>query len=961
MNPQEKMLSDISAVYELSLAIGTSLNLKENCVAFLKVLNQQKELTFSSIWIKNEDKYELIEGIPAVHIDETEMAENHFLLKKLGNAPFYSHCAKCGNDNDFKKLVQEKDISKGTYGVFKLGEIGFLKFYEQKRSKTYELIEMTQLLAVIEKLGVSLEGSIAHQVRKEAEEKIQKNEAHLRQIIDSALDAIISIDHRGVVTEWNKPAETIFEFTKEEAIGQPLHNLIIPKVHKQAHQNGMKRFLKTGHGPVLNHRIEINAVKKSGKEFPVELSITDVKDGDVYKFNSFVRDLTEQKKAEKELLLAQATIKKSEEKYRGIIENMELGLLEVDANQIIIRAYDRFCQMTGFTQEELVGKNAKEILLPSEYYPIMAKQEKDRASGDAGVYEIQIFNKKGEKMWVLISGAPILDSDGNIVGSLGIHYDLTAQKKLEKDLSNAKQEAELARLAEQQFLANMSHEIRTPMNAVIGMTNLLYKTNPSNEQKEFLDILGFSADNLMGLIDNILDISKIEAGKLEFENREVHLQQLLYSLHLTFQFKVKDKPISIIMDFDSDIENYVMADPTRLNQILYNLMGNASKFTERGTIGIKAELEKEEGGIYWIRFTIYDTGIGIKKEQLKYIFENFKQADIQTTRKYGGTGLGLTIVKELVEMQGGTISVESNLGQGSTFKVILPMKNTGRAADPNEVTSKNRDWNETEVLKELDVLIVEDNLMNQKFINKILEIWGSDKELAVNGLEAVKMSEKKKYDLILMDIHMPEMDGVDATKNIRGNAKNPNQETPIIALTAAALLQEKNRALAAGMNGFLTKPFSPAMLKDKIFDSLEIKEPLEPALVKSKSKKAKEEKKNPKTRLVDLTYLNDFSGGDQHFIRDMLQTYITDAPLAIENLNNAFAEKNWEQVYKLSHRLKPNFSMLGMKEQEATAKAIETMVKEKRIEKTELERLILELSAKAKASFPEAEEELKKL
>ena len=277
MNPQEKMLSDISAVYELSLAIGTSLNLKENCVAFLKVLNQQKELTFSSIWIKNEDKYELIEGIPAVHIDETEMAENHFLLKKLGNAPFYSHCAKCGNDNDFKKLVQEKDISKGTYGVFKLGEIGFLKFYEQKRSKTYELIEMTQLLAVIEKLGVSLEGSIAHQVRKEAEEKIQKNEAHLRQIIDSALDAIISIDHRGVVTEWNKPAETIFEFTKEEAIGQPLHNLIIPKVHKQAHQNGMKRFLKTGHGPVLNHRIEINAVKKSGKEFPVELSITDVK------------------------------------------------------------------------------------------------------------------------------------------------------------------------------------------------------------------------------------------------------------------------------------------------------------------------------------------------------------------------------------------------------------------------------------------------------------------------------------------------------------------------------------------------------------------------------------------------------------------------------------------------------------------------------------------------------------
>lgn len=1090
MNPQVKMLRDISMVYELSLSIGTALDLNENCSGFLKVLNLQKELAFSSIWIKRDDVFELVEGMPQFRVNQKSIKESHFIIEKLSKTPFFSFSSK---DKDFKKMVLENDISEGTFGVFKLGEIGFLKIFNLKRTEAYELQEMTQLVAVMEKLRISLEGSIAHRKyseeiearlntqdqllktnlrykdlfenmydaliildeksrlksinnagrkilgmttekvseiilgelihpddlehsreyirqlhkkgfysgyegrimtldgktkwiqvnsnvikrggkivgsrdivrditnQKEAEEKIQKNEARLRQLIDTALDAIISIDARGIVTEWNKPAESMFEFTRTEAIGTSLHNLIIPEKYRKAHQEGMKKFFKTGHGPVLNNRIEITGVKKSGVEFPIELSITDVEDGGTVKFNSFVRDLTEQKKAEKELLIAQNTIKKSEEKYRGIIENMELGLLEVDTNQTIVRVYDKFCELTGYTEKELLGKNAEKVFLPKEYIPVMAQQELDRSNGNAGVYEIQIFNKKGERIWVLISGAPIINSEGEATGSLGIHYDLTARKKLEEDLSKAKQEAELARLAEQQFLANMSHEIRTPMNAVIGMTNLLYKTNPSNEQKEFLDILGFSADNLMGLIDNILDISKIESGKLEFENREVHLQQLLYSLHLTFQFKVKDKPISIVMDFDSDIENYVMADPTRLNQILYNLMGNASKFTERGTIGVKAELEKEEGKNYWIRFTVYDTGIGIKKEQLKYIFENFKQADIQTTRKYGGTGLGLTIVKELVEMQGGSISVDSNLGQGSTFKVILPMENTGRIADPEEVSTKSRDWNETEVLKELDVLVVEDNLMNQKFINKILEIWGSDKDLAVNGLEAVKMSEKKKYDLILMDIHMPEMDGVDATLNIRGNAKNPNQETPIIALTAAALLQEKNRALSAGMNSFLTKPFSPAMLKDRIFDCLEIKEPLEPALVETKTKKAKKEKTKPKTRLVDLTYLNDFSGGDQHFIRDMLQTYVSDAPKAIDDLNTAHTEGDWDQVYKIAHRMKPNFSMLGMKEQETTAKSIELMVKEDRLVPKEMKSMILSLTEKARKSFPEVEEELKGL
>jgi len=259
-----------------------------------------------------------------------------------------------------------------------------------------------------------------------------------------------------------------------------------------------------------------------------------------------------------------------------------------------------------------------------------------------------------------------------------------------QELAKAKVTAEQAQKAEQQFLANMSHEIRTPMNAVIGMTHLLYETSLSETQKEYVDALRFSADSLMGLINNILDLSKIEAGKLDFEERSFNLEQMLKGLQRTFQFKVKEKPVSVDIAMDERIANLMIGDPIRLNQILTNLLGNASKFTNNGTIGVKAILREQVEEKYWIEFQVHDTGIGIPKDKLEVIFENFKQADIKVTRKYGGTGLGLTIVKELVEIQGGTIKAESNPNQGSVFKVILPFGNSGvKAIEKPRAYGKN--------------------------------------------------------------------------------------------------------------------------------------------------------------------------------------------------------------------------------------------------------------------------------
>ena len=289
-----------------------------------------------------------------------------------------------------------------------------------------------------------------------AEQKILESEEKLHKIIDTSLDAVITIDEKGLVTEWSQHAETIFSYTREEALGKNMGNLIVPPQHREAHARGMKHYLRTGEGPVLNKRIEITGYDKGGREFPIELSITPIKLKDRFVFSGFIRDITDRKKAEAELI-------------------------------------------------------------------------------------------------------------------------------------RAKQAAEQARVAEQQFLANMSHEIRTPMNAVIGMTHLLYETKPTLDQKEYLDSLRFSADSLMGIINNILDLSKIEAGELVFENRAFNLLELLKSLQQTFQFKVREKPVSVVIDFDPKIENHLIGDSTRLNQILTNLLGNASKFTPRGTIGIKAK------------------------------------------------------------------------------------------------------------------------------------------------------------------------------------------------------------------------------------------------------------------------------------------------------------------------------------------------------------------------------------
>ena len=375
-------------------------------------------------------------------------------------------------------------------------------------------------------------------------------------------------------------------------------------------------------------------------------------------------------------------------------------------------------------------------------------------------------------------------------------------------LTIAKQKAEEATLAKSNFLSNMSHEIRTPMNAVIGMTHILKEENPREDQREHLDTIMFSAENLLVIINDILDYSKMEAGRMVIERTNFDIKEVINNIYKTLSPKAKDKQLLFQLDMEHDISRYLLGDPTRLSQVLINLINNAIKFTDEGKITLTIRLHgKTKEGQAKVHFEVKDTGIGIPKDKHKTIFESYSQADEHTTRMFGGTGLGLAITQRLVGLQGGGIKLQSELGKGSVFSFCLPYP-LGEAPQEALVETKN-------VLKEkgiegvVRILIVEDNVFNVKVVKRILKFWDMEIDIAGDGYEALEKVREKDYNIVLMDLQMPRMDGYEATATIRSWEENKYQSLPIIALSASALADFRQRAFDVGMNDFLTKPFKP--------------------------------------------------------------------------------------------------------------------------------------------------------
>jgi PAS domain S-box-containing protein len=522
--------------------------------------------------------------------------------------------------------------------------------------------------------------------------------------------------------------------------------------------------------------------------------------GQLWKF----RDITVRTRAEEEL-------KRREEKYRGIIENMSLGLVEADLDDHLIYANQSFCDMTGFCTSELQGQRLSPLLLSGEDLALVESKLVSRQDGIADSYEIVVTTKEGEKKWLLVSGAPLYDNQHQHVGSIGIYLDVTPQKQLEASLREAKAAAEISTRAKQDFLVNMSHEIRTPMNAILGMSHLLAQTALDETQANYLHAITASADTLLVIINDILDLSKIEAGYLAVERIGFSIAQVYAQVEKTLRYKAEEKGLLLETWLAPDLPAVLVGDPYRLTQILLNLAGNAVKFTEQGYVRIAATLlGRPTPHEVEVAFMVEDTGVGIEASYLQRVFDEFSQEDSSITRQFGGTGLGLSISKKLVALLGGELRLASRKHEGTTSSFTLRLA----VGNPQLVLQKEAAQCLYEALQGKRLLLVEDNVFNRMLATTFLANAGIEVHEAANGKVAVELARQHTFDLVLMDVQMPVQNGYEATAQLRQELQ---LTVPIVALTANAIVGERAKCLAAGMNDYLTKPFQEIALLKMVY------------------------------------------------------------------------------------------------------------------------------------------------
>jgi signal transduction histidine kinase/CheY-like chemotaxis protein len=509
-----------------------------------------------------------------------------------------------------------------------------------------------------------------------------------------------------------------------------------------------------------------------------------------------------------------------------------------------------------------------------------------------------------------------------LVGTL---QDITERKLSEQEIHKARELAENSMKVKEVFLANMSHEIRTPMNAILGFTRLLYETELSNEQKSFIDAIHFSGENLLVIINDILDLSKIGSGKLKMEKCEFQLNELVSGIIAILKPKAQEKGLQLTAKIDAAVPPFVKGDPVRLNQILVNLINNAIKFTEKGGIYVEVKstgtTEKES----LIEFVVKDTGIGIPDDKRSIIFEDFVQASDDTTRKYGGTGLGLAIVKKIVELHNGKISVESHPGAGSVFTVQLSLERGegAMASLGNHILPASESL---EALRGAFILLVEDNGVNQLLVKKVLAKTGCRIDVASNGLEAIEYLKKSKYDVILMDVQMPEMDGHEATRHIRSRMPLPVSETPIIAMTAHAFGSDVNKCIAVGMNDYISKPFKPEILYSKLIKHL--KKPGNSRVMQLTTAKGGYNFE------ADLTPIHELNKDSAAFLNELILLYDKQTPVIVEKLRGYVKSHNFEAIQSICHQIRASYGILRVV---VLDKAVEEIIALLNTEKKDLE------------------------
>jgi PAS domain S-box-containing protein len=712
------------------------------------------------------------------------------------------------------------------------------------------------------------------------EKDLQKQ--NYQDLIENSSDIIYRINPKGNFIYMNPSGIKMSGYSRDEILQMNFSDLIAPSYLKQVvnfYKFQMQEKLDTTY-------TEFPIITKEGIEYWIGQNVETsefTEDGEVV-YNATARNITERKKLEKAHL-------RSEEKYRSIIENMELGLLEVNVKGIITKAYPKFCLLTGYSHKELEGGKA-EFLLDENGLSTIQEQTDSRKTGISNVYEIQLIRKDGSKIWVMISAAPFYDEYNRVQGSVGIHLDITNRKTLENDLLHSKTTAENLLKSKEMFIANVSHEIRTPLNAIIGITELMLNSSHDEALISQLDHVSHAGKGLLSLINELLLVSKIDADKLTLNPTNYSLSKCLNSNFELHKNEAIEKGLSYSIQFNIPETNEYCFDHLKLGQVVQNLLSNSLKFTKTGSVQLKVNLVSSIDNVDIIEISVIDTGIGIPKENLESIFGNFEQAINNQSGEYGGTGLGLSIVKKILALMGSEIKVESKNGQ-TAFVFQLKLFKT-QLIEPTDFTSINQKG----ALHGVNVLVAEDNKANQFLIENVLKELDASFTIVNNGQEAIKYLRINSVDVILMDMRMPVMDGIEASRIIR--EENLHENKPIIALTANADDKNKSICLASGMDDFLAKPYTISDLVKRI----------KTALGQSYS--------------IDTKPVEPFQIKNDSFQKRLNEIFNQDSQIRLVKLKEALISSDFDSIIDICHSMRPSLMEMGQNSLLKIAEKIES-------------------------------------
>jgi two-component system sensor histidine kinase/response regulator len=730
--------------------------------------------------------------------------------------------------------------------------------------------------------------------RMQAEEALRESEENYRRIFDNADDFIFTVDSSFRFTSATRIFCQAMGYTQEEAIGAHIGKFLTADSVKKAQEMTARKL----RGECTVTQYEVDAVRRDGSIIPLELKTNLIqKNGRMVGVQGIARDVAERRRYE-------LALREGEEKYRALFENVGDFAYATDLEGNFTAASDTLLQVTGFARDELVNAPISKLLGPEDL-ALAQRMTAAKLAGEKQVtrYELNIRSKDGHAIPMELVSS-LTYKDGVPVGVQGIGRDITERLEREAALLAANAKAEAASRAKGEFLANMSHEIRTPMNSVIGMARLALARETDARQSDYLEKILLSGEHLLGLIDDILDFSKLDAGKLKMEAVDFDLFELMQSLNSLMAGKAAAGGLHLALETDPELPRNLQGDPLRLRQVLLNFIDNAIKFTKQGSVRVRAKaLGQAAEGACEVLFEVQDTGIGMSQVELSTLFQPFHQADGSVTRRYGGTGLGLAISKRLIEMMGGEVGVVSAENCGSTFWFRVQLTLGNQTTAPSVAGAGARPGNH-HALKAARILLAENNQFNQQVAREFLEAAGCVVQVANDGAEALDLLARQPFDCVLMDIQMPVMDGLQATRRIRANPALA--AIPIIAMTANALAEERANCLAAGMDDFIAKPVLPEVMYAVIGNRLSNRSPFG-----EMSSGREKDVRSSQTAVIDLRGLAEMVGNDERRLREFVSRFAATTRQDMARVDAALTSHNATALKELGHHMKSPAGMVG--------------------------------------------------